>query len=460
MATMLELPRELYLEICSYLEPKDLTHLARLSRDHYLAVQQPLFRHVSVYSYKALVKLHTTILTIPVVSHISPKQRLRWYKLSDAELRERDVKSLSIQLDCCTDKTITGAILERCINGIARKCPDVSICLTLNSLWRNGIRQLEASTLANVKKLIMFANPWQMDVADKDLLLKHKLWELVFTSSTFPDLKDVYITTAAEPPLGGLALARVNNFGSIHRSNYNYGYSNKSTLSGDNFHGLLRMETVKLEYNDLLTTDVLNALFNSSIIPKRLTTLEIVNCPHIHPVKDLAAIATLLQRGLQLLKSLKLHLAIHNNVFSYNAEIDEATENHLCDIVREIGQKIQSLDLAIPFACKHIFCPKATKLAKYRAPLELPTIPQEPLNTLPARLNKAGYKYRRLILCNGICHGAHATDELVDLAVAQEGSTSWEILDVVRNRATWCVSSCLPVEFAWEEVLAHPLRDE
>jgi hypothetical protein len=118
MATMLELPRELYLMICDYLKPTgtyrpipnldfhtdttfihiDLTHLARVSRDHYLAVQQPIFQHVSVYSFDSLVKLLSTALKVPVVSHISPKQRRYWHKLSDAELRERDIRSLHIRL--------------------------------------------------------------------------------------------------------------------------------------------------------------------------------------------------------------------------------------------------------------------------------------------------------------------------------------------------------------------------
>ena len=43
MITMLGLPRELYLECCKYLKPHDLSKLSRVSRDHYLAVQEPLY---------------------------------------------------------------------------------------------------------------------------------------------------------------------------------------------------------------------------------------------------------------------------------------------------------------------------------------------------------------------------------------------------------------------------------
>ena len=43
MITMLGLPRELYLECCEYLKRHDLSKLSRVSRDHYLAVQEPLY---------------------------------------------------------------------------------------------------------------------------------------------------------------------------------------------------------------------------------------------------------------------------------------------------------------------------------------------------------------------------------------------------------------------------------
>lgn len=72
-ATMLDLPRELYLMVCSYLTPTELSKLAGVSRDHYLAIQEPLFRHIRVTSHARLVKLVGTLMKVPVVSTISKK---------------------------------------------------------------------------------------------------------------------------------------------------------------------------------------------------------------------------------------------------------------------------------------------------------------------------------------------------------------------------------------------------
>lgn len=74
---MLELPRELYLMICDYLSPKDLARLACVTKDHYLAAQQPLFKTIRITAFGNLVKLVSTITKPPIVSSISKKQRLR-----------------------------------------------------------------------------------------------------------------------------------------------------------------------------------------------------------------------------------------------------------------------------------------------------------------------------------------------------------------------------------------------
>jgi hypothetical protein len=119
----------------------DLTRLACVSRDHYLAVQHPLFGHIKIHSFNSLVKLLGTVVKVPIVSRISAKQRRYWHKLSDAELRERDIRSLHIHLDCRKDSRIIGAIVERCVRGIVHKCPDVTVHMTLYSIWRNGMNQ-------------------------------------------------------------------------------------------------------------------------------------------------------------------------------------------------------------------------------------------------------------------------------------------------------------------------------
>jgi hypothetical protein len=198
---MLELPRELYLMICSLLKPTgmgrvaypisqrlnrakeltndtDLTRLARVSRDHYLAVQHRLFGHIKVYSFESLVKLLGTVVKVPIVSHISAEQRRYWHKLSDAELRERDIRSLQIELDCRKDSRIVGAIVERCVSGIVRKCPDVTIHMVLYSIWRNSMKQLAMASLPNVRSLEVFASGRHMDSADMGSL-RTDMWDLV-----------------------------------------------------------------------------------------------------------------------------------------------------------------------------------------------------------------------------------------------------------------------------------------
>lgn len=437
-----------------------------MSRDHYLAVQQPLFQHIRIFTFDGLVKLLSTVLKVPVVSYISPQQRRHWYKLSDAELRERDVKSLQIKLDCITDRRIVGAILERCISGIAHKCPDVNISITLQSIWRDGLKQLEAANLPKVKELCLFMDFSGTNPVDYDFLVKQKLWELTFCGLTFPDLKDVYVNTSNNYAIGQPSTI-LESIDYYDRPRERFLYNNAAMLDGNTFHGLLKMEKIKIERTVLLNPDVLNALFNSRVIPTRLTTLKIVNCPLLHPVDDLAAIATLLQRGLQLLQYLTLHLADHDaygeqfHVYNYNAVIDEEPGHHLCNIVRVLGQRIKCLDLAIPFACKHMLIPLHTKAVSVLHGLrELPAISQQPLNTLSQRLIKEGYRYRRLILYRGVCRGAHDWNELVDLAVEQHGSVSWDLLSETEGKGTWCVSGCLPVERTWEEALSYPLRDE
>ena len=73
MASLLQLPRELYLMVANLLTPVELTKLAGVSRDNYLAAQQPLYTNIRLTSYSSLVKLVGTLMKVPMVSHISAK---------------------------------------------------------------------------------------------------------------------------------------------------------------------------------------------------------------------------------------------------------------------------------------------------------------------------------------------------------------------------------------------------
>lgn len=61
-------------------------------------------------------------------------------------------------------------------------------------------------------------------------------------------------------------------------------------------HGLSRMEDIRFHYNNFLTAGGLRSLVASTVIPQSLTRLEIVDCPAIHPLKDLETVALLLKR--------------------------------------------------------------------------------------------------------------------------------------------------------------------
>ena len=221
---------------------------------------------------------------------------------------------------------------------------------------------------------------------------------------------------------------------------------------------------IKLEYNTLLNAAVLKSLFASQIIPKRLTRLEITQFPSINPIRDIEALAVLLQRGLQLVSFLKLHLTHRYDLdpefhqMQYTSTINDHPEHHLCNIVRELGQKIKALDLAIPFACNRIFVPLTKRSQRaYRERLELPQIPKDPVNTLPQHLIAAGYRYRRLIFYS-VCRDAHKWDEMAALSADQGDYTSWQILLESDEKAMWFVGGCLPVEFSFEDAMQHPFN--
>lgn len=236
--------------------------------------------------------------------------------------------------------------------------------------------------------------------------------------------------------------------------------SQQATLTG-----LRSMEEIRFEYNTFLDATVLQSLFGSDIIPKRLTRLEIVNCPNLNQVYDFEAIATLLQRSLQLLQFLKLHFlpTIGNDAvrYEYDLRMREHPGYHPCNIVRELGQKIKGLDLALPLACNRIFVPPIRKTTSIHDELPgLPEVSETPVNTLPQRLMDSGYRYRRLIF-NKICRKAHGWDEMAELAGNQGEKFSWELLHDSKSKpkAMWFVSGCSPVEFDVAAARQYPFDE-
>lgn len=314
----------------------------------------------------------------------------------------------------------------------------------------------------HVTTLALFVSRRNGDLTERERL-RDQIWELVFSGSSFPDLQEVFLNTFMHgeedmPRTLSESLQMAPRMFS-HRFNKYSGLTDSTP-----FYGLLGVKKIILDNNSFLTPYVLNSLFNSSIIPKRLTHLEITNCPRLHAVNDLEALTTLLSRGLQLLKHLKLHLLPYNGILdlhgSYNAAIDEHPEHHLCNIVRELGQNIKTLDLALPHACNRMLIPIKQKNGEAQPELpDLPQIAQEPFDTLQTRLIAEGYRYRRLITYDEICREAHTWDEMINLATRQEGNIIWEILGKVEEKAAWCVGGYAPVYATWEEAVSRPVFD-
>ncbi|KAK4540903.1 hypothetical protein LTR36_008845 [Oleoguttula mirabilis] len=471
MPSFLDLPRELYLEVCSYLKHTDLTRLAGVSRDSYLAVQEPLYARIRITAYGNLVKLVHTLRGVPVVSQISPQQRLRWRKLSDTQLRERDIKHLELVIDRRGNdsKRITGAIVANCIGAISRQCYKVQITLTMNSAWLHFMKQLENFGLPNVTKLIMFAGAADTDPAAGHHAWTSNFWDLIFSGSTFPDLRSAYVNTAADSETG-LPATLQESVGFVAPHNgprYIYQDAKNKPRTSNPLHGLHNMQEIILAHNTYLDLPVIESLFGSEIIPKRLTRLEIVDCPNLHPVNDLTALSTLLQRALQLVQHLKLHLCKLPRFDSgetyldtrYAARIHEHPEEHLCNIIRELGQNVRSLDIAVPFACNDIFSPSVKKAKAYATPHEYPPVSLEPYVTLPSRILAEGYRYRRLVCWHAVCRDAHAWQDMIDTASEQGSNISWDMVYPPEDRASWHVSGCLPLLYTADEVLQKPFDE-
>ena len=227
-----------------------------------------------------------------------------WHKLSDEELRERDIKHLDLLLDSRKyGYRITGADVTRCIGAVSRKCDNIKINLTLYSIWQNFAKQLENEAIPNVVKLAMYLDETKVDHADM-LVLEMKVWELVFAGSTFPDLRSARINTlvASADEMPGSIDEGIDMILTKPTA-----YYDGNSCVDMPFYGLLNMQEIKLEYNVFLDARVLKSLFGSKIVPKHLKKLEIVNCPCLDPIRDLEALSILLQRCLQLLQWLKLH---------------------------------------------------------------------------------------------------------------------------------------------------------
>lgn len=126
------------------------------------------------------------------------RQRLLWHRLSDSELRERDIRYLDVTLDCAQDgHRITGAVLSRLIGVISRKCDRVKIDITFLCTTAKLIRELHDVSLPNVTRLTLFMGFGPEDADEGD-----RVWTFAFARSTFPDLRRIYMNNLVDRPSG------------------------------------------------------------------------------------------------------------------------------------------------------------------------------------------------------------------------------------------------------------------
>ncbi|KAF2769422.1 hypothetical protein EJ03DRAFT_336283 [Teratosphaeria nubilosa] len=458
MLSFLDLPRELFISVCSYLAPTELTKVAGVSRDHYLAVQQPLYNRIQLTKYGNLVKLVHTLQRVPIVSIISLPQRQRWHRLSDEQLREREIKHLRLELDSRQDgEKITGTILATCLGAIARKCFSVKIELILKGAWPEFVKQLENHSIPNVASLTLYVNTHRST--------RDRIWELLLSGSYFTDLRSLYLNTMTDS-YDNLPTTLWDAIGfAEHSSNFQTQQSTAKPLGP--FSGLRNMETILLHHVDTLNDQILGSLFCTDTIPKRLKRLEIVDCPKLHPIRDLKEIATLLRRSLQVVDTLKFHTCVLSQaevdegsaITTYANKIQNIPADHICNIIREVGQRVPTLDLALPYVCTRILQPPTKRPITHDSRKDYPHISYEPYQTLPQRMVEAGYRHRRLLSLHGICRDAHGWDELCNLAGEQKDDASWEMLfsSAEEDRGSWHVGGCLPVVYTADEVLQRPL---
>ncbi|KAF2481932.1 hypothetical protein BDY17DRAFT_174168 [Neohortaea acidophila] len=467
MAIFLDLPRELYLMVCSLLTTADLIHLASTSRDHYRAVQQPLYSHVRISSYPALVNLVDALSTPPIISHVEEGECRRDDKLVDDPLWEREIKTLDLRVHVWKDGELASAPqLSRCIGWIAGQCSQVKISLTLvevlDWLMNAGLKGL---VFPNVTNLSIVSSPriQQQVNSPRYTMSISGLWMQALSGSTFPSLQRISLghawRTKYDIPPNIRAQCEVARGFRPRRFLAPSGDVAERTPSD---YGRLQPQELKIELSLVMNVTFLEGLLASRIIPGRLTRLEIVNCPRVHPILDMGAIADLLRAALPSLQTFKLHLTPYFDGFegfpiAYKNKLDAHPEYHYCDIIRELGRTIPHLDLLLPFACSRALqtAEHAMNSAAERS-MHPPSLSREPLNTLPQRLKAEGYRYRRLTFTH-FCSDVERWDQMAALGERQDEKVSWELIydaDVVeKEQAAWFVSDRAPVHFGVRSVM-------
>lgn len=342
---------------------------------------------------------------------------------------------------------------------MARKCPLVEITLKLAA---SGIRMTPNLFICIVFPRVVRAI--LSDCPEYPIVAQSDYWSFFLGGHNFPDLCRLQTTGFQKQPAGRPSTIVEQMSWAYDVARHGLRVSNTRQRADIELERLEYLQSLKIEGDIMLDQSSLISLFGSTKIPTRLTILEIVNCPQLFlaplpPVADVfthaSALSTLLQRALTslpALRKLKLHIAEDPEHY-YQTPPD--SPHHLCNIVRVLGQNIQHLDLLLPQACNRIFLPP-TNTHNTRPNFGLPPIPRKPLETLPQRLNDAGFKYRRLICWSGICSEQHEWNTMTSYAGTQCAEHSWEIVSNFAYKASWHVGEHEPVHFKATNVIGQP----
>lgn len=350
------------------------------------------------------------------------------------------------------------SLVGQMLGAVARKCPRIHVKLQIEHPWPSLLEELQRSPMPHVHELVAFLGPKMSPTCGAYFRT------LFCGGEALPDLSVLNINTIPASP----AQVANNPLDRMLKTN--------SLTSGSHFHktrrtnptslrGLRKMESIRISNDVMLTKATLNDIFSSSEVFGHLTSLEIENCARIGQIPALRSLSTLLQRTLPTLKHLKIHLISKPEYLDgpkwqhdYTNMLAQDPTTHLCAIVRSLGQKIDSLDLALPFACNRMFLPykRSNTDSTHTNESTQSPIAREPLATLPNRLLGRGIKYRRLICWQGVCMDQHGWEDMASYAVNQGSNMSWELVGDAANQGSWHVGESDMAVFTADSVLMWP----
>lgn len=391
-----------------------------------------------------------------------PRQLERWQLLPESALCERVIAYLDVNIvpQTSEDQNSRNSYhIASLLTAIARKSPRVETTLRLTD---NDLTSTQAATgivFPRVCRAIVSS------CSERRRSSRSESWSVLLGGRIFPDLRQLETNgfpresrdLTARPLTIEEQLSCAEDV--VHKFKHLENFQPDAS-----FEGLKHLQTLKIEGDVTLNQPLLLSLLGSVNVPAHLTSLEIAYCPNLLFAKNATTWSTLLQRSLTTLPELrKLKLHIMEDPYEKPSlaypHFQGPPSAHFCDFVRLLGQNIQHLDLALPFACRRMFLPpKPSSHYTYSASEQrgAPGIPREPLMTLPQRLIDQGFQYRRLICWEGICYEHHDWNAMAPCAGAQGTEYSWEIVNDVLNKASWHVGLHDAVHFRGTSVVEQP----